>query len=245
MVGVFDIGNTNIHCGLYDGEILHKKDIFPATRHGITDNLEKFFEDKKLEGIAIASVVPRLTAQCVAYFKKKYTISPLIVSSKIKSSLTFRYDNPETLGADRIAHVVGGLARYKRNVIVVDFGTATTLDAVLKNGTYLGGVITPGIGMSLDVLSEKTALLTRVQLKRPKRVIGRSTEECIQSGIFHGTVAMVSGFIYRIKIDARKRFLCIATGGWGNVVSPYIEEIKEFDPDLALFGVLKMYQYND
>ncbi len=244
MVGVVDIGNTNIHCGLYDGEVLRKKDTFPVAQHRMTDGVKLFFANKKLDGAAIASVVPRLTDQCGAYFKKKCNISPLIVSSRIDSHLTFRYYNPETLGADRIAHVVGGLARYKRNMIVVDFGTATTLDAVLKDGTYLGGIIMPGVGISLDVLSEKTALLNRVQLKRPKNIIGRSTEECIQSGIFYGTVAMIKGFIRTIEKNMRKKFLCVATGGWGNLISSHIEEIREFDPDLALYGILKIYQYN-
>ncbi|UCG90935.1 MAG: type III pantothenate kinase [candidate division WOR-3 bacterium] len=244
MVGVVDIGNTNIHCGLYDGEVLRKKNTFPVVPHRITDGMKLFFATKELNGAAIASVVPRLTDRWITYFKKNCNFSPLIVSSKIDSHLTFRYYNPETLGADRIANVVGGLARYKRNVVVVDFGTATTLDAVLKDGTYLGGIITPGVGISLDVLSEKTALLKRVRLKRPESIIGRSTEECIQSGIFYGTVVMIRGFIHKIKKDMRKKFLCVATGGWGKMISPHIEEIREFDPDLALFGILKIYQYN-
>ena len=140
--------------------------------------------------------------------------------------------------------MVGGLARYKRNLIIVDFGTATTLDIILKDGYYLGGIIFPGIGTLMDALVERTSLLKKVSLKKPAHIIGTSTEECIQSGIFNGTVAMISGLIRKIRKEYRKNFLCVATGGWGKIMSSQIEEIKYFDPDLCLFGILKIYYYN-
>lgn len=136
------------------------------------------------------------------------------------------------------------LARYKRNLIIVDFGTATTLDIILKNGNYLGGIIFPGIETLMDVLISRTVLLKEVSIKKPAHIIGTSTEECIQSGIFNGTVAMISGFIREIRKEYRKKFLCVATGGWGKIVSSQIKEIKHFDPDLCLFGILKIYYYN-
>lgn len=244
MVGVIDIGNTNIHFGLYEDEALIKKLEISVTEKSVEDRIEKIFDAKKLEGVAIASVVPHFIPRFKNYFKKKLNIIPLIVSPKVNCHLTFKYYNPETLGADRIANVVGGLARYKGNLIVIDFGTATTLDVVLKDGTYRGGMIMPGVGISLEVLSERTALLSKVQLEKPKDIIGKSTEECIQSGVFHGTIAMVNGLIRQIKKADGKNFLCISTGGWGNVMSSHIEEIKEFDPDLSLFGILKIYYYN-
>lgn len=244
MVAALDIGNTNVHLGLYRGEKLVKKVVYPLTKKSIEKNILKILKDKKLDGVAIASVAPRFTAKFKKFFKKTLNISSIIVSSNVNCYLNFGYRKPETLGADRIANVVGGLARYKRDLIIIDFGTATTLDIVLKNGYYLGGIITPGMGTLMDVLIRRTALLKKVSLKKPAHIIGRSTEECMQSGIFNGTIAMIGGFIQKIREKYRKKFLCVATGGWGKVISPQIEHIKYFDPDICLFGILKIYYYN-
>jgi type III pantothenate kinase len=244
MVGVIDIGNTHIHCGLYEGETLVERCDIPTGHKNTLNKVKKVFQNKRIEGMAIASVVPTLLPLFRRYSKKNFHVVPLVVSSKLDCNVVFKYYRPETLGADRIAHVVGGLARYKRNMIVIDFGTATTLDVVLRNGTYLGGIIMPGIGIARDVLSERTALLKRVVVRKPNDIIGRSTEECIQSGVFQGTVLMVRGFIREIRKMTGKRFYCVATGGWGALMSSHIKEIAAFDPHLALFGILKIYHYN-
>ena len=245
MVAVFDIGNTNIHMGLYEGEELIKEVTCPSTAKLIENKFVKILAHKKLEGIAIASVIPHLTSRFVQCLKKRLSISSLIISSKLNCHLTFNYYNPETLGADRIANVVGGLERYKRDMIVIGFGTVTTIDVVLKNGNYLGGLIIPGIRTSLEMLFEKTALLPKTSLKKSTRgIIGRSTEECIQSGVLNGTVAMIKGLIAQIKKETRKKFLCTATGGWSKFMSSKIEEIKHVDPDLCLYGIFKIYGYN-
>ncbi|KPJ71845.1 hypothetical protein AMJ52_08295 [candidate division TA06 bacterium DG_78] len=244
MVAVFDIGNTNIRMGLYEAQKLVKRITYPTS----TKSVEKKFIDvlihKNLEGIAIASVIPLVTQKFVRYFRRGFAISPLIISSKLDCHLTYEYYKPETLGADRIANVVGGLERYNKDLIVIDFGTATTIDIVLKDGRYLGGLIMPGIGASLETLSKKTALLPLVKFKKPIKTIGRSTEECIQSGVFNATVAMMKGLIVQIRKEKKKKFLCIATGGWSKIMTPMIREIKYCDPDLCLYGVFKIYNYN-
>lgn len=251
MVVAIDLGNTYIHIGLYRGENLTGFAKMPHAGKINKITIEKFFaklglweNSKIIEGAAIASVVPVLTSKLTEYFKEKFIVSPIIVSSAVDCRLKFGYYKPKTLGPDRIANAVGGLARYKSNLIIIDFGTATTFDVVLKDNNYLGGMIIPGIETGLWALTEKTALLSKMPFKKPSRVIGRSTKECLQSGIFNGTVVMVQGLIHKIKKEIKKKFLCIATGGWGNVMASQIPEIDHFDPDLCLFGVLKIYYYN-
>jgi type III pantothenate kinase len=244
MVAVFDIGNTTIRMGLYEAQELVKKITYPTFEKSVEHKFVKLLRRNKPEGIAIASVVPPVTQKFVRYFRRDFTVSPLIISSKVDCHLTYEYYKPETLGADRIAHVVGGLARYRKDLIIIDFGTATTLDIVLQDGRYLGGLIMPGIGASLETLSKKTALLPLVKFKKPIKTIGRSTEECIQSGVFNGTVAMIKGLIAQIRREKKKKFLCIATGGWSNIMTPSIREIHYCDPDLCLYGVFQIYNYN-
>ncbi len=244
MVVVLDIGNTNIHVGLFKEEILVKNTMYPLSGKSIADKILNIVKGQRISGVAIASVVPRLTTQLTKFFKRRLAISPLVVSSKHNCHLTFDYYKPKTLGADRIANVVGGLARYRRDLIIIDFGTATTLDIVLKNGRYLGGIITPGFDIITEALARRTALLKKVSLRKPSYIIGKSTEECIQSGIFNGTAAMINGLIQKIKKKYKKNFLCIATGGWGKTMTPQIQHITYYDPHLCLYGTLKIYYYN-
>jgi type III pantothenate kinase len=244
MVAVFDIGNTNIRIGFYDVQKLVKEMRYPTATKSVENKFVRLLRRDRLEGIAIASVVPHITRRLIRLLKKDFAISPFIVSSQVDCHLTYEYYDPETLGADRIANVVGGLERYKKNLIIIDFGTATTLDVVLKDGRYLGGLIMPGIGASLETLSKKTALLPLVKFKKPMKTIGRSTEECIQSGVFNGTAAMMKGLITQIRREKKKKFLCIATGGWSNIMTPMIREIQYSDSDLCLYGIFQIYKYN-
>jgi type III pantothenate kinase len=244
VVAVIDVGNTNIHFGLYKNERLIKRRIYATSKGVVEKRILRILKGKKIDGAAIASVVPCVNTRISRFFKRYLKISPLIISSKTKCNLKFGYHNPRTLGADRIANVVGALARYENNLIVLDFGTATTLDVVFRNGNYLGGIITPGIEMSFEIIANKTGLLPRVSMRKPRNIIGRSTKECIQSGIFNGTVAMIDGLIQRIEKDHRKKFLTVATGGWGRFMTSQIKKIKYFDQDLGLYGILKIYNYN-
>jgi type III pantothenate kinase len=244
MITVIDIGNTNIHVGLYAKQKLRKKLVYP-TRKGVRE--PAFIETVRGNvptAVAIASVVPRMTKRFASFFKKHFGMSVFRVSSRVETHLSYDYYKPQTLGADRIANVVGGLAHYRRNLIIIDFGTAITLDVVLRDSHYLGGLICPGTRTMAEALSRHTALLRKVVVDAPPRLIGRSTEECIQSGIFTGTAAMVQGLIERVKGTCRRRFYCIATGGGGVLISRHIPGIDTYDPHLCLFGTLMTYRYN-
>lgn len=244
MVAVLDVGNTNIHFGLYKDESLIRHLTHPLSAATLETKLLRIMSNKKIEGAAIASVVPRLTSRFVRFFKKRLSISPLLISPDIECRLTFGYHRPHQLGADRIASAVGALARYKRDLIIIDFGTATTLNIVHKNRFYEGGIIIPGVETSKNALTKQAALIKQVALKRPRRLVGRSTEECIQSGIYNGTVAMVGGLIQAIRKKYKKKFLCVATGGWGQEMASQIKGITRYDSDLCLFGILQIYYYN-
>jgi len=244
MITAIDIGNTNIHVGLYAGERLRKKLIYP-TRKGVRE--PSFIEMVRVNvpvAVAITSVVPRMAKRFASFFRKHFGLTVFRVSSRVETHLSFDYYKPQTLGADRIANVVGGLARYRRDLIVIDFGTAITFDVVLRDGRYLGGMICPGTQTMAEALSQHTALLKKVAVTKPSHLIGRSTEECIQSGIFAGTAAMVQGLIEKIKTVYHKRFYCIATGGAGELMSKHITGINKSDPHLCLFGTLTIYRYN-
>ncbi|HEC78350.1 MAG TPA: type III pantothenate kinase [candidate division WOR-3 bacterium] len=244
MVAAVDIGNSNIHCGLFRGRRLRKKIVYPLIHKNVVNKVIRELRREEIKGAAISSVVPSFTYRFAKLLQHNFGVLPIIVSAKTASFLKFDYYRPETLGADRIANAVGGLVRYRKNLIIIDFGTAVTFDVVLRNGRYLGGIIVPGALASLDSLVRQTALLKPVPYKERATLIGRSTEECIQSGIFNGTVAMVSGLVRQIKRRMKKRFLCVATGGWGERAARRIQEIDCFYSNLCLNGIMEIYYYN-
>ncbi len=243
MVIVFDIGNTNIHVGSYVGQALRKRWHFPTTRKLPVAKVRRFISGGRIEGIAIASVVPGLTRQ-VQRLGRQHRISLTVVSSKVDCGLTFAYADPTTLGADRIAAMVGALTRYQRDVIVVDAGTAITIDVALSTGQHLGGLICPGMRILSELLYKKTALLPRVAVRKTKDLVGQNTEECLQSGIFNGTMYMLSGLIREIRRRYGRDFLVVATGGAGESVSRHVEDIDRYDPDLCMYGALIVYYRN-
>jgi len=240
MVIVFDIGNTNIHIGLYRNRTLGRKYIFPTQKNLQKKEIRRILSDRKSTGAAIASVVPRITKQVIDLCKE-YGLPVVVVSSKVDCGITFTYRDPSTLGADRIAAVTGAVARFRRDAIVVDAGTAITADVVLREGKYLGGVIMPGMNILSASMHKNTAQLPEVAVRKPRGLIGRSTEECIRSGIFYGTMMMVSGFINELKRKYGKSFFCVSTGGSGKLLSKHIKEIQKYDADLCMYGALTIY----
>jgi type III pantothenate kinase len=243
MVAVFDIGNTNIHIGLYTNHILSTKLIFPTRKKLPLKKIQTIFKDHRPEGVGVASVVPQLTRQLVSICKRR-RVKPMIVSYKLKCGLKYRYRKPATLGADRIAAVAGALARYDTDVIVIDSGTATTIDVATRDGDYLGGIICPGLHMLSECMHEKTAQLPLVTITGPQDLIGRSTVECIASGLFNGTMAMIKGLVRDIKKQCRGEFFCVATGGSGRIIAQNVEEVQAYDEDLCLHGILTIYEKN-
>lgn len=244
MVAVIDIGNSNLHYGVGAGKRLCHVRSYPRADHSVIATMIGAMKQYKADGVAVASVVPSMTREVVRMIKDRMGLRSLIVSSKVDSGLRLMYRTPETLGADRISNVVGGLTRYRRNLIVVDFGTAITLDVALKGGVYLGGVIMPGVRSAEIALTQSTAMLKKVPFQPPKSTIGRSTRECIQSGLFYGTVHAVDGLIKDIKRTTKRRYTCVATGGWGRTVSQHCSCIDQYDKDITLYGILKIYQMN-
>jgi type III pantothenate kinase len=244
MVVVLDIGNTNIHAGLYDGGKIVRKIITPVSCGIPSDNLQKLLLNERISGAAIASVVPQLTAEAIAFMETEYAVSPLVVNAQLRYPIRICYDTPDTLGADRIANIVGAYCNVRDNLVVMDFGTANTFDVVLKNGDFVGGVITPGMRTSLDTLVQRTALLKDIPLEPPLSIIGQSTEECVQSGIVYGTAAMAEGFMQNVRGKYGKEFSCIITGGLSSLVAPFMSFVDQCDPDLCLCGVGRIYSHN-
>lgn len=252
MLLLIDVGNTNTTIGLYDNGIKHVLKC-KTVINGSTDNLSfllnnfiKKHQMKAPEGAAICSVVPQATPLIATAIRKVFRIDPLIVSSKIKTGLKFKIKNPATLGADRLAAAVGAHKLYKGDLIVVDFGTATTLCVVTANGEYRGGAIMPGIGISAEALHEKTAKLSRVKLKppAPERAIGRDTAENILAGLVLGHAGGVERIIKEIKIEAGIKPKVIATGGMADLVSPYIKIIWAVNHFLTLEGLRIIHELN-
>uniref|UniRef100_A0A7C4XE19 Type III pantothenate kinase n=1 Tax=candidate division WOR-3 bacterium TaxID=2052148 RepID=A0A7C4XE19_UNCW3 len=244
MVVAIDIGNTQTHIGFYRNGKFEKILNLPTEKSGKEKVLKKIFLGNNFVAIAIASVVPQVTEGYIKFFKKFLHTMPLIVSGKLKTPVKFRYRNINNLGADRIANVVGANLRYKKDLIIFSFGTATVCDVVLKNGKYLGGLIAPGIKTGIRALESRTTLLKKVPLKIPKKFLGLSTEECLQSGILNGTRLMVQGVIREIEGQYRKKFFCVSTGGLGKLMKDLIPEISLYDPELTLYGIIKIYYLN-
>ena len=243
MVVAFDIGNTNLRVGLFSRLELLDKQVFPSQRRLPLVRIRKMISSDDLEGVAIASVVPTLTRKIFGLCRR-LRIAPVIISSKTKCGLKFRYHAPSTLGADRIATVVGALTLYGKDVIVMDAGTAITIDVARRRGEFLGGIICPGMHLLASAMHRRTAQLPMVKVKRPRNLVGQSTEECMRSGIFHGTMAMIGGLIAGIKKQTKGDFYCVATGGSGDMVSQYVDEIDEYNEDLCLYGALSIYYRN-
>ena len=248
-----DLGNTNIAFGFYDGEILtahwrlatdYKKmgDEYGLQFLGLLES--KGLSPADFSGIILSSVVPPLTERleraCESYLGKK----PLKVHSDLKLNVNIRYDDPSAVGADRIADAVATVSLFSSPACVIDFGTATTFNAINKNEEYLGGAILPGIGLSAEVLFERTAKLTTVELTAPPSIIGSNTRHAIQSGLIYGYVSLVEGLVKRFKKELGGNTIVIATGGHVHRISPHTEVIDHIEPWLTLDGLRIIWEMN-
>lgn len=250
MLLAIDIGNTNIVLGVFDGSRLVHSWRLATLRERTADELgvfvTHFFDHQELkvsaiDAIVLASVVPPLTGTVMVMAQRYFGITPLVVDATIPTGMVVRYDHPADVGADRI---VNGVAAYEaygraahRPVIVVDFGTATTFDAISADGEYLGGVICPGIQISADALFQRAAKLPRIEVRKPAGVIGRTTVGSMQSGLFFGYVDMVEGLVRRIRRELGGSAICVATGGLAEVIAPETDAIEHVSPDLTLDGL--------
>jgi type III pantothenate kinase len=251
MLLAIDIGNTNIVWGLYEGQTLRGHWRL-ATDQGRTENeygmlflglLERAeHRAGQVTGAIISSVVPALTSTIEAMVQTYFCRNPIVVTAEIDSGLTLCYANPGEIGSDRIVNAAAAHDRYHANLIIVDFGTATTFCVVTKAGEYLGGVIAPGLGISADALFARTAKLPKVDIQRPKSVVAKDTVSGIQSGLLFGYVGLVEGILRRMEQELGYSNLVIATGGLSPIIARETQSIHEVRPLLTLEGLELLYR---
>lgn len=246
MLLAIDIGNTQIAAGLFEKNKLVAHWRLSSNSDRTEDETwilmssicaAHGYEITQTDGVAISSVVPGMTPTFEKMTVKYLKFSPLVVSQEIDLGIDILYDNPASVGADRLVNAVAGYEKYGGPLVIVDLGTATTFDVITKNGEYLGGIIAPGIEMSANILHQRAAKLPLVELKFPKNVIGRSTEASMQSGIMYGAVEMVDGMISRIQAEIDGDVKVIATGGLARLLLNKLDSIKVIEPFLTLRGL--------
>jgi type III pantothenate kinase len=263
MLLTIDVGNTNIVLGVFEGGTLIDSWRLATMRERTSDELgilvTHLFEHRRLamdrvRGVVLASVVPPLTRSIVEMLRRYFDREPLLVDPGTKT-MPVKYENPAEVGADRL---VNGVAAFElvgrpRNapVIVVDFGTATTFDAISTAGEYLGGAICPGIQISADALFQRAARLPRVDVRKPDSLIGRTTVGSMQAGLFYGYVAMVEGIVLRMRVELAAicgteaaRVACIATGGMADAIAAEAPVIEAVNRDLTLHGLRLVWERN-
>jgi type III pantothenate kinase len=249
-----DVGNTNVVLGIYDNDIL-KAFWRIGTRPDMTsDEIGMFFLQffnhqnihiEQIEGVIVSSVAPSIMYSLKHAIEKYIEKKPIVVGPGIKTGLNIKYDNPKEVGADRIVNAVAALELFGGPLIVVDFGTATTFCAISEKSEYLGGVICPGVKVSMEALFQRAAKLPRVNLQKPEKVIGKNTVSSMQSGAIYGYVGQVDYIIKKMKEEmAVSNIKVVATGGLSRLIFSESEEIGEIIPYLTLEGLRVIYKRN-
>ena len=253
MLLAVDIGNTNIVFGLFDGEELKTHWRIRTERNRTTDEywvlVNEFLRlneigPASIHNIVISCVVPPLIPVFEELSRKYLKNDPLVVGPGIKTGIPILYNNPTEVGADRIVNAIAGFEKYGGPLIIVDFGTATTFDAVSEKGEYMGGAIFPGLQISLEALYKSTAKLSPVDIVLPEHVIGKSTKESIQSGTVFGFVGVIESIVSKMQNEIGKPAQVIGTGGVLPVIQKQVKIIKTVDPFLTLEGLRILYQRN-
>ncbi len=254
MILAIDVGNTNIVLGCIDEDKIYFIARL-ATNHLKTEEqyaielksiLELYdFDPSRIDGSIISSVVPPLTnsiRKATSIVTKK---EPMVVGPGLKTGLNIMTDNPAQLGSDLVVAAVAAIAQYAKPIVIFDLGTATTVSVIDDKGTFLGGIIMPGINISLEALSSKTSQLPRISLEAPKKVIGRNTIDSMNSGITYGNASMIDGLIERIENEIGMKATAIVTGGLAKYIAPYCKIEVIYDADLMLNGLFLIYKKNE
>ena len=253
MLLAFDIGNTNVTLGVYNDQVLQFTGRIATDNKTTADqyaiDIKNILElhnccPKDIEDCIIASVVPTVGTAIRKAVSFLCDIVPLELGPGIKTGLNIKIDNPAQLGADLVAGAVGAINEYTLPCIVIDMGTATTLSVIDDNGTYRGGVIASGVGLTLKALTENTAALPSVNIKAPASVIGTNTVDCMQSGLVFGTAAMLDGLIDQITEKSGIMPTVVATGGLSRDIIQYCRHDIIYDENLLLEGLREIYERN-
>jgi len=259
MLLTFDIGNTNIVIGLFENNRLTHKWRLPSTTKKTVDDyavdiIELFLTEKidclQISGCIIASVVPMLTGRIHEAVKKftseSITEKILVVGQQnVKLNIDIQVKNKNEVGHDRLINAIAGHQKFGGNLIIIDFGTATTFDVVGKDGEYLGGVIAPGINLSLKALHDMTAQLPKISVKPQKNVIGKTTIEAMNSGVYFGYISLIEGMIQKIEQELNHKTTRIITGGLAEIFKDALKnQVEHHEPDLTLEGLKIIYQKN-
>jgi type III pantothenate kinase len=253
MLLTIDVGNTNLTLGLYEGSQLGRHwrlatdharmpDEYGLQFLGLLENAA--CSKESIKGVSLSSVVPALTMRVVQACREYLLQEPLIVDTGVKTGIKIRYEDPKAVGADRVCDAVAVKHLYGGPACVIDFGTATTFNALTRDGEYLGGAITAGINLAAEALSTRAAKLPNIDLQRPPSVIGRNTVHAMQSGLLFGYVSMVEGMVSRFRAELGEEMKVIATGGLVEIVAKETSVIQHIAPWLTLDGLRLIWELN-
>ena len=254
MLLAIDIGNTNVNLGVFDGPVLKSTWRISSEARRLADEYGLLVSSiLPLKGISpediteacLCSVVPPLTPIFEEVCRTYFEVIPLVVSAGVKTGVDILYDNPRDVGADRIVDAVAAFRLYGGPVIIVDFGTGTVFDAVSKEGSYLGGAISPGINVAAEALFLSTSQLRRIELIPPKSAIGRNTVTSLQAGLLLGYVGLVEGMVARFKKEMGDDARVIATGGLAEIIAKETAVFDAINPDLTLIGLRMVHEMNN
>jgi type III pantothenate kinase len=253
MLLTIDVGNTQTHVGAFDGQELVEHWRFSTARQATGDELAVVIHDllalrsiefAQIHGEVVSSVVPRLVSEYRHMFERYLEREALILGPGTKTGMPILLENPHELGPDRLANAVAGYDQHGGPCVIVDFGTAINYDVVSSAGEYLGGIISPGIEISIEALTSRAARLTRIDIREPRMLIGKSTDAAVQSGIVYGFASQVDGICGLLRQELGNEITTIATGGLANVIVTFTQSIDVVDDLLTLKGLRLIYERN-
>jgi len=250
---VVDVGNTQTHFGTFRDGVLHEHWRFATVRRSTADELGAALRSllelrdvqmADIDASIVSSTVPTLGPEWCAMAARYLGHDMLVVGPGLRTGMPIRYDNPREIGPDRLVNAVAAFASVGGPCVVVDFGTAITYDAISGEGEYLGGIISPGVEISLEALTERAAALPRIDVTAPRSLIGKTTVDAIRSGIVYGTAGQVDSIVHRLRDELGANTHTIATGGLSAAIVPYCETIDEIDDLLTLTGLRLIHEKN-